>query len=224
MTIGPWRLSAAILLTAGLAAPDATGAQQNTPASDAPVTKDSTDIRALQREFRRLQEANQMAEALPIAQRLVELSEGYSLAMRIGARFDLAALRRELDDLDGAILEYNAVIAMAKDAGDVSAYLGIVYDNVAMIKRAQEQWEAAETASDRALEIFEKTLGIHDMHYGAALNNRAIILSDQGKSVLALDYSERALAVLRESFAGNPKALEPFLEDNRRIRAELGRE
>jgi hypothetical protein len=62
------------------------------------------------------------------------------------------------------------------------------------------------------------------MHYGAALNNRAIILSDQGKSVLALDYSERALAVLRESFAGNPKALEPFLEDNRRIRAELPRE
>jgi len=202
----------------------AADALQTAPTADAAVTKESTDIRALQREFRRLLDANQMAEALPIAQRLVELSEGYSLALRIGAHFDLAALRRELDDLDGAVLEYNGIIAMAKDAGDVGAYLGMVYDNVAMIKRAQEQWEAAESASDRALEIFEKTLGTHDMHYGAALNNRAIILSDQGKSVLALDYSERALAVLRESFAGNPKALEPFLEDNRRIRAELGRE
>jgi tetratricopeptide (TPR) repeat protein len=224
MTTGPLRLTAAMLLTAGLAAPAIARAQQSTPTTDAPVTKDSTDIRALQREFRRLLDANQMAEALPIAKRLVELSEGYSLAMRIGARFDLAALRRELDDLDGAVQEYNVVIAMAKDAGDVGAYLGMVYDNVAMIKRAQDQWEAAESASDRALEIFEKTLGAHDMHYGAALNNRAIILSDQGKSVLALDYSERALAVLRESFAGNPKALEPFLEDNRRIRAELPRE
>jgi tetratricopeptide (TPR) repeat protein len=223
MTNGWLRLAAAMLLVAGLAAPALARAQQNAPAPDAPVTKESTDIRALQREFRRLLDANQMAEALPIAQRLVELSEGFSLALRIGAHFDLAALRRELEDLDGAVLEYNAVIAMAKEAGDVGAYLGMVYDNVAMIKRAQEQWEAAESANDRALEIFEKTLGTRDMHYGAALNNRAIILSDQGKSVLALDYSERALSVLREAFAGNPKALEPFLEDNRRIRAELPR-
>lgn len=214
---------AALALTFGVAVSTAS-AQQNTPAPDAPVTKESTDIRALQREFRRLVDANQMTDALPIAQRLVELSEGYSVAQRIGAHFDLAALRRELDDLDGALLEYDAVIAIAKDAGDLGPYLGMVYDNVATIRRVQEQWEAAETASDRALEIFEKTVGTHDMHYGAALNNRAIIMSEQGKSVLALDYSERALVVLRESFAGNPKALEPFLEDNRRIRAELPRE
>jgi hypothetical protein len=45
-----------------------------------------------------------------------------------------------------------------------------------------------EAASDRALEIFAKTTGTHDTHYGAALNNRAIILSEQGKTVLALDY------------------------------------
>jgi len=222
MRIRPIGCLAALVLTLGAAVSTA-GAQQSTPAPDAPVTKDSTDIRALQREFRRLIDANQMTDALPIATRLVELSEGYSAAQRIGAHFDLAALRRELDDLDGAVLEYDVVIAIAKDAGDSGAYLGIVYDNVATIRRVQEQWEAAEAASDRALEIFEKTLGTHDMHYGAALNNRAIIMSEQGKSVLALDYSERALAVLRESFAGNPKALEPFLEDNRRIRAELPR-
>jgi tetratricopeptide (TPR) repeat protein len=221
MRMRPIGCLAAVVLTVGVAVQAAS--QQDAPAADPPVTKESTDIRALQREFRRLIEANKMTDALPIAQRLVELSEGYSLAQRIGARFDLAALRRELDDLDGAVLEYNVVISIAKDANDLGAYLGIVYDNVAMIRRVQEQWEAAEAASDRALEIFEKTLGTHDMHYGAALNNRAIIMSEQGKSVLALDYSERALAVLRESFAGNPKALEPFLEDNRRIRSELPR-
>jgi tetratricopeptide (TPR) repeat protein len=222
MRIRPIGCLAALVLTFGAAV--STAAQQSTPAPDAPVTQESTDIRALQREFRRLIDANQMMDALPIAKRLVELSEGFSVAQRIGAHFDLAALRRELDDLDGAVLEYDVVIAIAKEASDSGAYLGIVYDNVATIRRVQEQWEAAEAASDRALEIFEKTLGTHDMHYGAALNNRAIIMSEQGKSVLALDYSERALAVLRESFAGNPKALEPFLEDNRRIRAELPRE
>jgi tetratricopeptide (TPR) repeat protein len=200
-----------------------TFAQNPAGAPDAAVTRESTDLRALQREFRRLVEANQLADAVPIARRLVELSEGFTIAQRLGAHFDLAALMRELDDLDGAILEYNVVISLAQQLDDVGAYLGMVYDNVAMIRRAQEQWDAAETASDHALEIFAKTVGTRDTHYGAALNNRAIILSDQGKSVLALDYSERALSVLRESFAGNPKALEPFLEDNRRIRAELPR-
>lgn len=190
----------------------------------APIaTAESSDLRALQREFRRLIEANQLTEALPIATRLVALSEGYSLALRIGAHFDLAALRRELDDLDGAVIEYEVVITLAQEANDVGAYLGMAYDNLAMIRRAQERWDAAEAASDRALDIFAKTIGTRDTHYGAALNNRAIILSDQGKTVLALDYSERALTVLRESLADDPKALEPFLEDNRRIKATLSR-
>src|SRR5262245_20030862 len=205
------------------AVPGAALAQQaNSPAAS-PVTRESTDIRALQRELRRLLTANEFPQALPIAERLVELSDGFSLAQRVGARVDLASLRRELDDLDGAVIEYNAVISMAREAGDVGSYLGIVYDNIALIRRVQEEWDAAEAASDRALEMFEKTIGTHDTHYGAALNNRAIILSEQGKTVLALDYSERALAVLRESFAKDPKALEPFLEDNRRIRAGLPR-
>ena len=198
-------------------------AQDRSPSPSSPQISGSSDLRGLQNDFRRLVEANQLTEALPVARRIVEVSEGFSLAQRIGAHFDLASLMRELDDLDGAILEYTVVIGLAQQTGDLGPYLGMVYDNIAMIRRTQEQWDAAETASDRAIEIFAKTLGVHDTHYGAALNNRAIILSDQGKMVAALDYSERALAVLRESFAGQPKALEPFLEDNRRIRAQMPR-
>ena len=74
------------------------------------VTRESTDIRALQRELGRLITSNEYQEALPIAERLVELSQGFSFAQRVGARVDLASLRRELDDLDGAVLEYDAVI------------------------------------------------------------------------------------------------------------------
>ena len=223
MTVRSFRYSASFVLI-GLVLSVEASAQDAAPPSlpgAQATTAESTDLRALQREFRQLLDASRWAEALPIARRLVEVSEGYSLAQRIGARFDLASLMRQLDDLDGAVLEYNVVISLAGESSDVGAYLGIVHDNIAMIRRAQEQWAAAEAASDRALEIFEKTVGIRDIHYGAALNNRAIILSEQGKTVLALEYSERALAVLRESFAKDPKALEPFLEDNRRIRANL---
>jgi tetratricopeptide (TPR) repeat protein len=221
MTLRVVRTAATILVV--LLASWPVHAQDRRPSPSSPQASGSSDLRSLQNDFRRLVEANQLTEALPVARRIVEISEGLSVAQRIGAHFDLASLMRELDDLDGAILEYTLVIGLAQQTTDLGPYLGMVYDNIAMIRRAQEQWDAAETASDRAIEIFAKTLGEHDTHYGAALNNRAIILSDQGKMVLALDYSERAIAVLRESFAGQPKALEPFLEDNRRIRAQMPR-
>jgi tetratricopeptide (TPR) repeat protein len=150
------------------------------------------------------------------------LSDELSVPQQIGAYFDLGSLRREAGDLDGAVLAYDEVIRRAGTA-NVGMYLGIVYDNLAMIRRTQRQWAAAEAASDRALEIFQRTVGVRDTHYGAALNNRAVILGDQEKYVLALDYSERALGVLREALQGDTAALEPFLRDNRWIREQLPR-
>ncbi|HLG57419.1 MAG TPA: tetratricopeptide repeat protein [Vicinamibacterales bacterium] len=189
----------------------------------APAQQAVTDITALQKERRQLLEATRLADALPVAQRIADLSDGLSVPQQIGAYFDLASLRREAGDLDGAVLAYGEVITRAGTPDRASMYLGMVYDNLAMIRRAQEQWDAAETASDRALEIFQRTVGVRDMHYGAALNNRAVILGDQDKFVLALDYSERALNILREALKDDAAALAPFLKDNRWIRDQLPR-
>jgi tetratricopeptide (TPR) repeat protein len=182
-----------------------------------------TDITALQKKLRQLLEAARLADALPVAQRIADLSDRLSVPQQIGAYFDLASLRREAGDLDGAVLAYGEVITRAGSPDSAGMYLGIVYDNLATIRRAQEQWEAAETASDRALEIFQRTVGARDINYGAALNNRAVILGDQDKFVLALDYSERALSILREALKDDAAALEPFLKDNRWIRDQLPR-
>ena len=57
-------------------------------------------------------------------------------------------------------------------------------------------------------------------NYGAALNNRAMLLFDQDDAKNALEYSERALDVLRKSVK-DPDTLRPFLEDNRLIREKL---
>src|SRR6266498_5252570 len=80
-------------------------AQDHSPAASTPQAAGASDLHSLQNDFRRLVEANQLTQALPVARRIVEVSEGASLAQRIGAHFDLASLMRELDDLDGAILE-----------------------------------------------------------------------------------------------------------------------
>ena len=39
----------------------------------------------------------------------------------------------------------------------------------------------------------------------------------------ALDYSEKALAILKVTLKNESKELEPFLDDNRLIRERLGR-
>ena len=53
-------------------------------------------------------------------------------------------------------------------------------------------------------------------------NNRALVLLDQEQYEPALAYSEKALAILTVTLKNQPKALEPFLNDNRKIREKLG--
>jgi tetratricopeptide (TPR) repeat protein len=138
------------------------------------------------------------------------------------ATFGMA--RRNNNDLDGAARCYDIALMIASAAHDTSAKVGIVYDNLATVRRLQGRLDEARSASDLALATLEQTLGVRHGTYGGALNNRALILMAAGDPTLALDYSERALSVLREAFNGDKAALEPFLEDNRIIRAKLPRE
>ena len=131
--------------------------------------------------------------------------------------------RRKNDDLVGAALCYEIATMIASASRDTTANVGVVYDNLATVRRLQQRFDDATAASDRALAIFEQRLGARHGTYGQALNNRALIHFDAGNAPLALEYSERALNVLGEVLRGDEAALEPFLADNRLIRAKLPR-
>ena len=102
--------------------------------------------------------------------------------------------------------------------------VGVVYDNLATVRRLQKRWPEAEQASDRAIAALET---VDDPRARQALaevyNNRALMLVEQEQYDSALAYSEKALAILTITLKKQPKQLAPFLEDNRRIREKLGR-
>jgi tetratricopeptide (TPR) repeat protein len=133
----------------------------------------------------------------------------------------LARARRDNGDLDGAASSGELALMIADASGEVSATVAVVSDNLATVRRLQKRWEDATQASERALSTFERTLGVSDPSYGRALNNRAVLLADQGEYSSALEFSERALGILRNQL--EPAALAPFLNDNRVILERLGR-
>jgi len=183
----------------------------------------SSDLGALESAFARFVRAGQYAFAIPVADRIVALSGNGPIGARIGALVNLGAVKRGFGDLEGAERAYEQAIALG-DVPDVPKDTqGVAFDNLAMIKRARRDYTGAEAASDRALTLLEHAVGPGRRDYGFALNNRAVIAHEQGKFVVAADYSDRALVVLGEVFAGDPTALAPFVDDNRQFKADLPR-
>jgi len=103
--------------------------------------------------------------------------------------------------------------------------VGVVYDNLATVRRLQKRWPEAERANDRAIAALEI---VKDPQARQALavvyNNRALILLEQEEYERALTYSEKALAILKITLQDRPKELEPFLDDNRKIREKIPRD
>jgi tetratricopeptide (TPR) repeat protein len=134
----------------------------------------------------------------------------------------LGMARRMTGDLAFAASSFEVAImlsAMTKDVPNV----GAVWDNLAIVRRLQKRWPDAEQASDRAIAALETIDNPKArMELAEVYNNRALLLLEQTHYEPALAYSEKALAILTVMLKNQPKELEPFLEDNRKIREKLG--
>jgi tetratricopeptide (TPR) repeat protein len=161
-------------------------------------------------------------EALETARQMSLLfaRTGGTVGFTYFASFGMAL--RVNDDLEGAATCYQVALMMAAAAKDDRHDVGVVLDNLSIVRRLQERWPDAEIASDRAIANFERTAP-GSLSHGTALNNRAMLMMARGEPAAALAASDRALAVLRQVFKDNPEALRPFLDDNRVIRERLRR-
>jgi hypothetical protein len=161
--------------------------------------------------------AREAAEALLPAFANRPPDEGFAFFAMLGMA------RRSTGDLAIAASSFDVatmLATMTKSAPNV----GVVYDNLATVRRLQERWPEAEQASDRAiaaLEIVDDPQARHVL--GRVYNNRGLILFEQEQYEPALAYSEKALAILKVTLKNQSKELEPFLDDNRKIREKLGR-
>ena len=162
-------------------------------------------------------QARQAAEALLPAFATRPPDEGFPFFATLGMA------RRMTGDLAFAAssLEVATQLAAMTNAGP---NVGVVYDNLATVRQLQKRWTEAEQASDRAIAALE---AIDEPPSRQALagvyNNRALVLVAQEQYESALAYSEKALAILKVTFANDQKQLAPFLDDNRQIREKLNR-
>ena len=162
--------------------------------------------------------AGDVREALRTAEALMRAYRSAPPAEALFFYGTLGMARRLNGNLDAAVVAYEVALRIAKASADTGPYVGVIYDNLATVRRLQHRWEDAIVASDQALAIFSQTVGSRDVSYGAALNNRALIHGEQGNRDVALDYSERALVILREVLGKDDPSLARVLEDNRLIR------
>jgi len=133
----------------------------------------------------------------------------------------LGTARRINGELGPAASSFEVATMLAPMAKAGPA-VGVVYDNLATVRRLQKRWPEAEQASDRAIAALENVGDPQSRQaLGGAYNNRALILLEREQYEVALAYSEKALAILKVTLGNQPKALEPFLEDNRAIRDKL---
>jgi tetratricopeptide (TPR) repeat protein len=194
----------------------------STPAAPEPAVQTAPaadDFTSLSREVLRLVGERRYGDAAPVAERAVRASEGRPLADRMMALSNGAYVWRRTGDRAGAAAAYEQAVALADAAGYEGADLGIVLDNLARLRADSEEYASSETLSMRALGILRRTLGGQHTSYGEALNNLALMYHSKGDRAHAVEYSDQAIDVLRQALRGDAAALEPFLEDNRVIKA-----
>src|SRR5262245_64505963 len=88
--------------------------------------------------------------------------------------------RQSTSNLEGAAHCYEIALLIADATGNASGDVGVIADNLAIVRRLQRRWDAALAASDRALTVLTKAGAPAKGELGTALNNRALLLSDQG--------------------------------------------
>jgi tetratricopeptide (TPR) repeat protein len=133
----------------------------------------------------------------------------------------LGLARRMTGDLALAASSFEVATMLAAMTTD-TPNVGIVYDNLATVRRMQKRWPEAEQASDRAMAALEAEDEPRARQALAGVyNNRALLMVEQEQYEAALAYSEKALAILKVTLKNDSKELEAFLEDNRKIRERL---
>ncbi|MBI2398199.1 MAG: serine/threonine protein kinase [Xanthomonadales bacterium] len=136
----------------------------------------------------------------------------------LSARLSAATIAWEHVGVERAIGEYRAITAIcAETAQDASNHdCPRAWQNLSNALLADGQTDAALRASDRALELRKAMFGEQHPQYAVAMAGRGVILVAQGKDREAMDWNDRALALLVRAGAGRG-ILAANLQRNRSI-------
>ncbi len=162
---------------------------------------------ALNQRISALYDAGKYAEAIPLAERALELTRSQrgpdhlDTATRMGW---LALLYTSVDRTAEAEPLHQRSIALIETAlGSDHPNVGTSLNNLAELYRAQGRYAEAEPLMKRALTIREKALGPNHPDVSASLSNLAALYSSQGRHAEAEPLYKRALAIDEKALGPN---------------------
>ena len=157
------------------------------------------DLARLRAEISQLQGQGKYAQALPVAQRYVELARqkhGEEHPEFMASISWLASIYQGQGRLADAEPLYRRSLAIAgKTLGLEHPAVAVPLNNLAELYRAQGRLAEAEPLYRRSLVINEKTLGPEHPNVGTSLNNLALLYLAQGRLAEAEPLFKRSLAV-----------------------------
>ncbi len=163
----------------------------------------SKGLDALNSEMARLYQAGRYQDAIPLAERILKLTEqtfSQDHPNAGAARNNLAELYRAQGRAAEAEALYKRDLAITTKAlGPDHADIGITLDNLAQLYQDQGYYEGAEALYKRALAIDEKALGPDHPSVGTTLHNLAGLYYAAGNLEEAEAFYNRALSVRQKT-------------------------
>jgi CHAT domain-containing protein/Tfp pilus assembly protein PilF len=168
-----------------------------------PLLAQSDDLATLNRQIGQLYQAGKYDEAIPLAQRLVELTRSRSRKeprAHANALGILGDLYREKGRYAEAEPLYKSAHGMLeKELGPDRREVGQSLNRLGLLYWAQGRYAEAEPLYKRALAIDEKVLGPDHPTIGTLLNNLAVLHVRQGRFSEAEPLYERARAIAEKA-------------------------
>ncbi|MGH9842915.1 MAG: tetratricopeptide repeat protein [Blastocatellia bacterium] len=162
------------------------------------------EARNLSAEFASLLRAVKYDEALPLAERALEIREKMLGPEHIDVATslnNLAELYRGKGDFAKAGPLYQRALAIREKAfGPDHPNVAVSLSNLAELYRNKNDFAKAEPLHQRALAIREKALGPDHPNVAASLNNLAILFTIKGDYAKAESLWQRALAIQEKTF------------------------
>jgi len=175
------------------------------------------EMNELGRQVTALQEAQRYAEALPLAERQLEVRtehQGHDHADVVIAREDLALILEETGDkVRAASLHRDNIKVREKVFGYYHIDVSKTLNSLGLLLMDQGEYQAAQPLFERSLAIREKALGPDDLMVAKSLNNLAVLVNYMGDHRRSRQYFERSLAIKEKVFGADHPSLARALEN-----------
>jgi tetratricopeptide (TPR) repeat protein/CHAT domain-containing protein len=185
------------------------------------------DIAALIRRISELYSAGRFGEAIPLAERSVELTR----ARKGGEHLDTAAtmtwlalLYRSQGRYGEAESLYEGSLALFEKAlGPDHPQVATSLNNLALLYRSRGRTGEAESLYKRSLVLYEKALGPDHPQVATALNNLAMLYNDLSRYVEAEPLFKRSLYIYEKALGPDDPQVATTLNNLAALYIDLGR-